>query len=85
MQSIGCGEEYFEGKTFTADSNYHSPVNSWFGKRSHFTKSFRVSRRQASRRASINIDGPVKSIFSRKDAENAKKISFNIKKLTLRA
>jgi transposase len=27
MQSIGCGEEYFEGKTFTADSNYHSPVN----------------------------------------------------------
>ena len=22
-----CGEDYFEGKTFTADSNYHSPPN----------------------------------------------------------
>jgi transposase len=27
MQSIGCGEQYFAGKTFTADSNYHSPSN----------------------------------------------------------
>jgi len=27
MQSIGCGEEYFAGKTFAADSNYHSPSN----------------------------------------------------------
>ena len=26
-------------------------------------------------------DGPVKSMFSRKDAENAKKISFNINKV----
>ncbi len=31
------------------------------------------------------IDGPVKSMFSRKDAKDAKKRSFNIKKLTLRA
>jgi len=27
MQLIGCGEEYFAGKTFTADSAYHSPSN----------------------------------------------------------
>jgi len=27
MRAIGCGEDYFVGKTFTADSNYHSPVN----------------------------------------------------------
>ena len=27
MRAIGCGEDYFEGKTFTADSNYHSPPN----------------------------------------------------------
>ena len=27
MRAIGCGEDYFEGKTFTADSNYHSPSN----------------------------------------------------------
>ena len=33
----------------------------------------------------INFDGPAKSMFSRKDAENAKEISFNINKLTLRA
>ncbi len=25
MRAIGCGDDYFEGKTFTADSNYHSP------------------------------------------------------------
>jgi hypothetical protein len=27
MQAIGKGEDYFLGKTFTADSNYHSPTN----------------------------------------------------------
>jgi len=27
MGAIGCGEDYFVGKTFTADSNYHSPLN----------------------------------------------------------
>jgi transposase len=27
MEAIGCGEEYFAGKTFTADSNYHDPTN----------------------------------------------------------
>jgi transposase len=27
MRAMGCGEDYFEGKTFTADSNYHSPPN----------------------------------------------------------
>ena len=27
MRAIGCGEDYFVGKTFTADSNYHSPPN----------------------------------------------------------
>jgi len=27
MRAIGCGEDYFEGKTFTVDSNYHSPPN----------------------------------------------------------
>jgi hypothetical protein len=27
MRAIGCGEDYFEGKIFTADSNYHSPPN----------------------------------------------------------
>jgi len=27
MRAIGCGEDYFGGKTFTADSNYHSPPN----------------------------------------------------------
>jgi transposase len=27
MRAIGCGEDYFRGKTFTADSNYHSPPN----------------------------------------------------------
>jgi len=25
--AIGCGEDYFVGKTLTADSNYHSPLN----------------------------------------------------------
>jgi len=25
--AIGCGEDYFAGKTLTADSNYHSPQN----------------------------------------------------------
>ena len=27
MGAIGCGEDYFVGKTLTADSNYHSPAN----------------------------------------------------------
>lgn len=27
IQAIGHGEDYFSGKTFTADSNYHSPTN----------------------------------------------------------
>jgi len=27
MGVIGCGEDYFVGKTLTADSNYHSPLN----------------------------------------------------------
>ena len=27
MRAIGKGEDYFAGKTFTADSNYHSPTN----------------------------------------------------------
>jgi len=27
MEAVGCGEEYFAGKTFTADSNYHDPTN----------------------------------------------------------
>ena len=27
MGAIGCGEDYFVGKTLTADSNYHSPLN----------------------------------------------------------
>jgi hypothetical protein len=27
MEAIGCGGEYFAGKTFTADSNYHDPTN----------------------------------------------------------
>jgi len=27
MGAIGCGEDYFRGKTLTADSNYHSPLN----------------------------------------------------------
>jgi transposase len=27
MRAIGCGEDYFVGKTLTADSNYHSPTN----------------------------------------------------------
>ena len=27
MRAIGYGEDYFKGKTFTADSNYHSPSN----------------------------------------------------------
>ncbi|MGD0627007.1 MAG: SDR family oxidoreductase [Thermodesulfobacteriota bacterium] len=27
MRAIGCGEDYFVGKTLTADSNYHSPLN----------------------------------------------------------
>lgn len=27
MEAIGCGEDYFVGKTLTADSNYHSPLN----------------------------------------------------------
>lgn len=25
MEAVGCGRDYFEGKTLTADSNYHSP------------------------------------------------------------
>ncbi len=25
MAAVGCGKDYFEGKTLTADSNYHSP------------------------------------------------------------
>jgi hypothetical protein len=33
----------------------------------------------------INIDGPVKRIFSPKNAKNTKKIFFNISILTLRA
>ena len=33
----------------------------------------------------FNLDGLVKSMFSRKDTKNANKISFNINKLTLRA
>ena len=32
----------------------------------------------------LKIDKLVKTLFSRKDAENAKKISFNINKLNLR-
>jgi hypothetical protein len=31
-----------------------------------------------------DIDGPVKSMFSSKDAKNAKKRSFNINEITLR-
>jgi len=27
IEAAGCGEDYFEGKTFTADSNYHSTEN----------------------------------------------------------
>jgi transposase len=27
MGAIGCGEDYLVGKTLTADSNYHSPLN----------------------------------------------------------
>ena len=27
MRAIGHGEDYFSGKTFTADSGYHSPTN----------------------------------------------------------
>jgi len=27
LRAIGCRDDYFAGKTFTADSNYHSPVN----------------------------------------------------------
>ena len=27
MRAIGCGDDYFVGKTLTADSNYHSPAN----------------------------------------------------------
>ena len=27
MKAIGVGEDYFRGKEFTADSNYHSRVN----------------------------------------------------------
>jgi IS5 family transposase len=27
MEAIGCGEDYFAGKTFAADSNYHDPTN----------------------------------------------------------
>jgi transposase len=27
MEAIGCGEDYFAGKIFTADSNYHDPTN----------------------------------------------------------
>jgi transposase len=27
MRAMGCGEDYFVGKTITADSNYHSPSN----------------------------------------------------------
>jgi len=27
LRAIGCGDDYFKGKTLTADSNYHSPVN----------------------------------------------------------
>jgi hypothetical protein len=27
MEAIGCGEEYFAGKIFTAESNYHDPKN----------------------------------------------------------
>jgi transposase len=27
MRAIGCGEDYFRGKTLAADSNYHSPLN----------------------------------------------------------
>ena len=27
MEAIGKGQDYFEGKTLTADSNYHSPTN----------------------------------------------------------
>jgi len=27
MEAIGCGEDYFVGKTLTSDSNYHSPLN----------------------------------------------------------
>jgi len=27
MRAIGCGDDYFAGKTLTADSNYHSPLN----------------------------------------------------------
>ena len=27
MRAIGCGDDYFVGKTLTADSNYHSPPN----------------------------------------------------------
>ena len=27
MEAIGCGQDYFAGKTFTADSNYHDPTN----------------------------------------------------------
>jgi len=27
MRAIGCGDDYFVGKTLAADSNYHSPLN----------------------------------------------------------
>jgi len=27
LEAIGKGQDYFEDKTFTADSNYHSPTN----------------------------------------------------------
>jgi len=27
MEAIGCGKDYFAGKTFAADSNYHDPTN----------------------------------------------------------
>ena len=27
MEAIGCGKDYFAGKTLTADSNYHDPTN----------------------------------------------------------
>ena len=27
MEVVGCGEDYFAGKIFTADSNYHDPTN----------------------------------------------------------
>jgi transposase len=27
MRALGCGDDYFVGKTLTADSNYHSPAN----------------------------------------------------------